>query len=434
MSRTKLLQDRFRKDQNGAIAIIFTLGLLFFCVLLGVAVDGSRAVLAKNKAAAALDSAAIAAATTLMRTNPPDGELAVIAQQFFRQNSELNASVNEKHDGFTLNVDRAAKVVTVSVVTHLPTTFFWVVNRTSIDFTSRSQASFQINDIELGMALDLTGSMGWPDNSGTNTKIEDLKVAANELFDIMLPDNGSLGDVRIGMAPFSTAVNAGGYAAAVTNGTSTDNCTFERTGIAAWTDASPDSASTALKPAAHLPSIDPANGSGDPYSDGSGGTNCPTASVTPLTNDKSVLRASVTTFQPKGWTAGHLGTAWGWYLITPNWDSIWPVASAPRAYATANLVKAMVVMTDGQFNTAFHNGLPSADQAVKLCQSAKAEGVIVYTIGFTTAPAEEVNLRACATTDARTGQNFFYHADDGVDLSKAFKDIATKLTQLRLSE
>ena len=434
MSRTKLLHTRFREDQNGAIAIMFTMGLVLFCVLLGVAIDGGRAVLAKSKTAGALDSAAIAAAASLMRSNPPDNELTVLAEKFFRQNAEETSTVRETYEGFTLQVNRVAKLITVSVVTHVPTTFMSVVGRDVVDFTTDSQASFAITDIELGMALDLTGSMGWLDNSGQARKIDDLKVAANELFDILLPDNGSPGDVRIGMAPFSTAVNAGAYAGAVTNGRSTDNCTFERTGAEAWTDAAPDVASTALKPAAHLPSIDPANGSADPYSDGRGGTNCPDATVTPLTNDKSVLRASVTTFQPKGWTAGHLGTAWGWYLIAPSWDSVWPAASAPRAYGTNNLVKAIVVMTDGQFNTAFHNGLPSADQAVRLCESAKAEGVIVYTIGFTTAPADEVNLKACATTNATTGQNYFYHADDGTDLSKAFRDIATKLTQLRLSQ
>ena len=441
MSRTKLLHDRFREDQNGAIAIIFTLGLLFFCVLLGVAVDGSRAVLAKNKAAAALDSAAIAAATTLMRTNPPDAELAVLAEQFFRQNSEQNASVNEKHDAFTLNVDRAAKVVTVSVVTHLPTTFFWVVNKTSIDFTSSSQASFQINDIELGLVLDTTGSMKDPSGSGTgDRKIDELKVAASELFDQLLPDNGSLGDVKIGIAPFSASVNAGAYAAIATNNMSTDNCVIERTGSEALTDADPAPnqyfhyatvSAGPNGPRYYAADIDPTEGFGN-SSDANNGYFCPTNTIVPLTNDKASLKNAVNNFQADYWTSGHLGTAWGWYLISPNWSTVWPVA--PRPYGTKGLIKAIVVMTDGIYNTAYYNTPSAAQQAVDLCNNAKAQGVHVYTIGFTSPLAAEATLKACATADPHSGKLDYYHADSKAELSAAFKDIATKLTQLRLSE
>ena len=185
----------------------------------------------------------------------------------------------------------------------------------------------------------------------------------------------------------------------------------ERTGADAWTDADP------------LP-----NGEGLKKAPGS----CPPGIVLPLTDDKAALNATVSSLKAAGSTAGHLGTAWGWYLISPNWAGVWP--SSPKPYGTKNLVKSIVVMTDGSYNTYYYNGKNSPTQAINVCDSAKAAGVLVYTVGFTSPPDADATLDTCASIDPNTGKKNHYHAESEAELEAAFTDIATKLSMLRLSK
>ena len=325
-----------------------------------------------------------------------------------------------------MHIDRVTKTVTITVKAKMLTTFAAVTNSKFVDISALSEATYSVNDIELGLVLDTTGSMNQNSNGG-GPKIAELKVAAAKMFDILLPDNGPPGDTRIGIAPFSTAVNAGAFAGDISNHKNTDNCVVERTGAEAWTDADPTQLGQYMAPGNNaLTDIDPTDGQ---YSYA-----CPADAVLPLTNDKDALKAKVNGFVAKNGTAGHLGTQWGWYLISPNWNSVWTGPSAPKPYGTKNLVKSIVVMTDGAYNTAYKNGKTSSQQAVTLCNNAKAQGIIVYTIGFATQPSEEVTLNACASVDPETGKPNFYHAENGDDLTLAFSDIAAKLGQLRVSQ
>jgi hypothetical protein len=53
----------------------------------------------------------------------------------------------------------------------------------------------------------------------------------------------------------------------------------------------------------------------------------------PLGADKQDLRQRINEMQPQGMTAGHLGTQWAWYTLSPNFSSLWPLASEPKPYS-----------------------------------------------------------------------------------------------------
>lgn len=57
-----------------------------------------------------------------------------------------------------------------------------------------------------------------------------------------------------------------------------------------------------------------------------------------------------------GGTAGHLGTAWGRNKLSHNWESVHPWASKPEA-SSPNVIKAIIVVTDGVFITSFAGGV-----------------------------------------------------------------------------
>lgn len=191
------------------------------------------------------------------------------------------------------------------------------------------------------------------------------------------------------------------------------------------------------------------------YNYTSGGAACVSQVIQPLTADKTVLNALADSLVAGGSTSGHLGLAWGWYMISPNFAYLWPTASQPHAYKEANLTKAIVFMTDGAFNSPYcqgviasdagpgsggassHNGCTaplgaSKDQAQAICDNIKAaaNGVTLYVVGFdlgTDADALAF-LEGCATVDK------FYEADDGAALQAAFNSIGGDLSQLRISK
>ena len=245
-----------------------------------------------------------------------------------------------------------------------------------------------------------------------NGKIDVLKSAASSMIEqLIVTDNGNR-SVKIGIAPYSTSVNAQPYINKVKapvdiRGRPEDRCVTERRGVPAFSDETPGRGATFPGRA----------------------TSCPVNSVVALRSDKTGLLDEINALTPGGMTAGHLGIAWAWYLVSPEWADVWPPDSQPAPYTDRKTMKAVIVMTDGMFNTRFEAGNgSSAQQAARLCDNIKAKGVAVYTIGFD-APADVLPLlRSCATsTDA------FYDARDAAGLKAAFDSIAQKLSALRLS-
>jgi Flp pilus assembly protein TadG len=221
------------------------------------------------------------------------------------------------------------------------------------------------------------------------------------------------------------------------SGTSTfqiSTCVSERLGAEADTDAAPSGAKVGF---VYAPSGNP----------------CPTSTIMPLSPDKTALKSKIDALSIAGSTAGHIGIAWGWYMISPNFGYLWPSASAPAAYGTQELIKIAVIMTDGEFNTAYCNGViaknsgsgsgsnsdhsncnatngSSASQALEQCAAMKAKGIIVFTIGFDldTQAAKDLMIE-CATS-----ASYAYIASDGAALKDAFRSIAINISRLRLSK
>jgi len=210
------------------------------------------------------------------------------------------------------------------------------------------------------------------------------------------------------------------------------SCVTERTGTNRYTEVS---ASTS-----HVGRHYTADGS------------CLDDAILPLSSNRTTLKNRINGFEAVGSTAGQIGIAWGWYMVSPNFNAIWPSGSA-GAYNTAETLKAVVIMTDGEFNSPYCSGVISRDagpssgsnsnkincapdnsdpftQSEQLCDAMKARGVVVYTVGLgisSTGEAADL-LRYCAT-----GSGYFHLADDADDLADAFGAIGRDITQLRIS-
>lgn len=215
------------------------------------------------------------------------------------------------------------------------------------------------------------------------------------------------------------------------------DCVSERTGTNAYTDVAPSTAYV-----------------GRNYA--SNGNKCPTATITPLSSDRTALKSAINDLEAAGSTAGQIGFAWGWYMISPNFGYLWPNASQrPAAYKAKDLMKVVVLMTDGDFNTPYCKGVIAADagsgsgsgndhincnatngdpftQTKKMCDEMKKStyGLTIYTVGFTvTSNAAKDMLKYCATDSDKV-----YFPATGSDLKSSFKSIAQGISNLRIAK
>jgi Flp pilus assembly protein TadG len=216
-------------------------------------------------------------------------------------------------------------------------------------------------------------------------------------------------------------------------------CVTERAGGEAYTDAAPSTAWVGR----HYPNVE--------------GTCAIDDVIRPLSSDAAGIKAAIDNFGPAGSTAGQIGIGWGWYMLSPSFNSLWP-SSGAGAYAPADTLKAVVIMTDGEFNTPYCDGVVPDNwgsglysstnridctedgvsrytdpfvQSKAMCDAMKAAGVVVYTVGLQIdADGDAADLLSnCASTPA----NFFMPATGG-DLSNAFAAIGRDITQLRISK
>lgn len=211
-------------------------------------------------------------------------------------------------------------------------------------------------------------------------------------------------------------------------------CVSERTGSAAYTDAAPQGGSYVGRNYAS-----PRNP-------------CPAATIQPLTSNINTLTNLVNGLTVTGSTAGQIGLAWGWYAVSDQFNRLWP-SNAAAAYAPTKVLKAVILMTDGEFNTPYCGGVVARDagsgsgnlydkiacdatngdpfdQAAKLCDSIKAKGVVVYTVGFSITQGSDAAriLSTCATDKDKA-----FLPQSGADLSSNFQAIGRDITRLRIS-
>jgi Flp pilus assembly protein TadG len=412
-------------NKRGSVAIIFALASTAIFGGMALAIDLNAAISAGTKLAKILDAAALAGAKMLDQDQVTDDQVMERVQSFVNAQSPIAGIPASQFANLTISIDRTTYTVKVDGAGTLPTRFAGVIGHKTLNIKRTASTTYKLKSVELALVLDTTGSMQDVPAGDTKTKIESLKTAANIVVDTLYGQAVNDWGIRIAMVPFSRAVNAGSLATDAVQqiGKPVDPCAVERLGSDNTTDAGPSSAK--------LRSLVSVVGAG---------TSCPTAEIMPLSgrSHQKDITATIADLAPSGSTAGHIGAAWGWYMLSPEWSGLFKAANAPGAYNDSNVSKNLVLMTDGLFNTSYLTGLAvnsagaiteSYTQFDALCQGIKAKGINIYTIGFglndTTAQAK---LSACASAPGN-----FFAAANGTELQAAFATIVSKLNVLRLS-
>lgn len=233
---------RWGKDESGMVAPLFGMLIVPIVLLIGIAVDYSRAMNVQDRLQLSVDAAIVAA----MGPNTLEGERIKKAQDMFLMNFYKGANAEQRAamdsalfvKGLTVSFvpnDDGTKIV-AKVDGKVKTIFGGIAGINSINTAGRAVVEAEQGTgqkVEIGMMIDLTGSMGATRNG--QTKIDGLKTAAQDLLDKLYPE-GDDPNVRVAIAPMADYVNAGEYAAAVTglsdtgSYAKTDNLTSTRQG------------------------------------------------------------------------------------------------------------------------------------------------------------------------------------------------------------
>lgn len=454
----------FAVNEQGNVAMIAALVIIPIIAIAGFAIDFQMTTTQKARVQQAVDSAVLAA-TKSMQDGKDQAYTLKEANDYFT--GILNQSNNS---GLTctkieLTYIEDTEELEGHAVCEQRTTLSQVAGFKHLDFQVSSAATYGIGKLEIAFVFDVSGSMG------SSNRMSNLKVAAKEAVDTLLPVEGYAGDpedVRLAMVSYDTMVNAGPYFKSVTNvnpsrteyytgpiyeattckttdrrGNCTawnykvkqqnatrsfninSTCVWEREGTERYTDRGPASSRW----------VTPVKATFDPYTETwttDNGTNpwCNTDIPVPLTYNRNDLLNFINKMTPRSNTAGHIGTAWGWYLVSPEWNGVWPAGSQALPYDEPDATKVVIMMSDGEYNQVRPgSGNPnSATQARAVCDEMKKKEIVIYTVAFSAPKAGQEVLAYCATNPA-----FAYKPSNGQELTEAYKSIARSISDLRIS-
>jgi Flp pilus assembly protein TadG len=195
---------------------------------------------------------------------------------------------------------------------------------------------------------------------------------------------------------------------------------------------------------------------------------CGTAPLLRLTTSVSTVKTKLNAMVASGNTHIPIGMAWGWHVLSPNA----PFADG-AAYGTANTIKIVVLVTDGQntYTTGYNNKTcvnsggyyncgttdnsfysalgyvwqnristnagdfsnPAAaldDRLAKICSNMKAQNIVIYAV-----PVEvtDPNIKTLLSNCASSADKYIDVASSS-QLAAAFNNIAGSISALRISQ
>lgn len=407
----------FLNNEDGSFVTIFGVSAVAIFLAMGIAVDYTQVSRAKTLVDQSLDAALLAAGNKLLNTNPSDSELRKIFEDYLYSNLSGHPQLLNAVKINSFSADQSTGIISASLDTPVTMAFMGLAGISEIPVNSSAKAKFSNSPVEISMVLDVTGSMN---NGG---KLASLKLAAKDAVDILLPDGGNNKDVRIGLVPYSAGVKLSKKLASKASGQNKYTCVTERN-INAANDVSYKKEYV-----------------GADYRAG-----CSSSKVLPLTSNGSNLKNNINNYSASGYTAGHLGIAWSYYMLSENWQKLWPKKSQPSNYG-GKTKKIAVLMTDGEFNTYFegvkNNPMGSQQSksnsdAIALCTDMKknkkgGDGITIYSIAFNAPTSAKQTLQKCASSDSGS-TTYFYDANSEAELRTAFREIAASIKTLRLTQ
>lgn len=460
------LFHKYITDRSGAIAVLFGIMIPLLIGIAGVSLDYAQAYLVKQRLGQALDAAALAA----VASSTDQSTIEQKVKDFF------DANYPEAKLGVTF--DPSVKIVGDEVIVtgsaQYHTLFLSVLGIDIIDVTAETTVLREVQGIEVVLVMDNTGSMSSNNNIGT------LRDAASNFVYIMYGIGLEAGDnadpddldsmatrekeyIKIGLVPYSGSVNVGPYglgedtqgdyygAPFVNNPNdlpyTTSYYNYDWMGCVMAQDFPDDTTDNEGPWEMYRYCLDEDE---DPYCNlrwdryrreyyvrQKPNYGCPRTPLMPLSTSPTALKESIDTMTANGYTHGNYGMVWGYRVLSHDFPFQEGVAWENEYWR-----KAVVMMTDG-VNTIhpYYSAYgPTQDHNLRtynlnerfedVCESMKEDGVIIYTVTFTSGVNESTKdyYRQCATSE-----DYYHDAPGKEDLIDVFETISRELSNLHIT-
>ncbi|MGJ3230217.1 MAG: hypothetical protein ACFE0P_00290 [Oceanicaulis sp.] len=445
----------FAPDARGNIAMVFALSLSAMAAAVGGGLDYSRSASIGTELQAALDSGVLAAASLSQ-----DGDPQQVVRAYVEAAIGDHAGVLETLS-LTVNstVDLNSRQVGANAAVTVPTTLLGLAGINHLTVRREATALERARNIEISLVLDISSSM-------SGRRIDNLRAASLDFVDTVLAAD-SRDMTSISVVPYGGTVrlpdrfhrfviprsgspwhtlDALGYAVRLPEDASDWNNCLE------MTEAQARAVSLTVEEHSVLPEFTVWNRGNDW---------CPPVEGTEaifLTNDRDELRGTLNTFDNpvlSDGTGTDIATGWGVRALDPAWRGGLGGASEfsdrPADYDDEETMKVMVVMTDGGITQQrrpeedfevddddphvgtrgtqdLYRTNDARDIFMDMCDYAKDNGVVVYTIAFQVGGGRNKrDMEDCASSKEK------YYDVASLDIASAFSAIAAELNQLRLS-
>ena len=396
------------REERSVIALLFAILILPLLTVMAIAVDLSQFLVMKQRLQSALDSAALNVGQS---PNLSDADAATQAQAFITANYP-NLSAIGALQSVTVTHTKTSTVITAAA--SMNTNFLQIIGYGTMGVTLSSQISVNLNKLEVVLVLDNTGSMST--KYGSMKGIDGLKTAATTLVNTLFANDPTLQYVKVGVVPFTAAVNVGTQYATASwlDANGVGAMTRENLGVAAghglielatklqnarWggcvrqrtepydvQDVAPTASFPDTLYTPYFAPSEPSSGSlynhylpdgtfpnGTPqstiqysvtkYNNGSVqnlpnfGPNfdCTVQPIIRLTHDQTAILTEIDAMEAYGATVVPAGLMWGWHLLSPYG----PFGDGV-AYSDTETIKAIILVTDGQNDVQLStNGVPA---------------------------------------------------------------------------
>ena len=396
------------------------LALFVFITMLfvaGLAIDMMRYETERVRMQGAADRAVLAAAA--VRPNAPQP---LSAQQIAEAYLTAGGLSEEVVSGRVEVIESATgRQVTVAPAGSMPTIFMRMMGIDNFQMATPARAIEAMGeppDVEVVMVLDVSGSMNWTTSTGL-TRIAALRIAARDLVE-ELYDDTEPGQMAVTLVPY-------------------DSWVLPPAGFMNNFDGFPSGSGACADFTDWNSATDSINAQFTRHS-------CNTASwrlVRPYLDNVDDAIEHIENLVASTTTSIDLGVRFGAMFFDPtirpaiqqmvdNGDISQEFAGRPYDWNEENVIRAMVLMTDGEnccfgrHNSRSPNRQTQDAQTVAACQALRQQGVLIYAVAFEAPQGGIDMMQQCASSES----HFFNTSGEGI--AEVFRSIGTHIQTQRL--
>jgi Flp pilus assembly protein TadG len=223
LSHARKRARKFLRNESGAFSVLLAAGLFALVGAVAIATDAARGYMVKARLSQALDAAALAGGRNMFSATRDD-EIRMYFQTNFPQDF-MGATVN----GPNIVVSEDFEKVTLTASASIDTTFMRVLGFEKLDVSAENEVTRQIQQLDVVLAMDMSGSMAWSAGGGL-TRIQATRNAAKELVSLLFGNDADKDLLNIGLVPWNGKVNV------MLNGTTFDPAQNSTEAVAAFTN------------------------------------------------------------------------------------------------------------------------------------------------------------------------------------------------------